>query len=140
MQRTVTTTLLLLCWLLLPPIVWGQEDNTLLMPTETWSSNEHKVGDTPLILYDSGGADGNAQAYKTGKILFTPEQAGKCIEIEIQELALDNQDELYILEGDAPFSSWLTPDEKLVIRKFAKEDRPCLLYTSKANPNKVHGL
>ena len=39
------------------------------MPTETWSSNEHKVGDTPLILYDSGGADGNAQAYKTGKIL-----------------------------------------------------------------------
>ena len=94
MQRTVTTTLLLLCWLLLPPIVWGQEDNTLLMPTSTWDNNEHKVGDTPLILYDSGGADGNAQANKGGKIVFTPEQAGKCIEIEIQELALANQDEL----------------------------------------------
>ena len=126
MQRTVTTTLLLLCWLLLPPIVWGQEDNELLMPTETWSSNEHKVGDTPLILYDSGGADGNALASKTGKILFTPEQAGKCIEIEIQELALDNQDELYILEGAAPFSNWSSPNEKLIIRKFTKEDRPTL--------------
>ncbi len=126
MQRTVTTTLLLLCWLLLPPIVWGQEDNELLMPTDTWSSNEHKVGDTPLILYDSGGVDGNAQAYKTGKILFTPEQAGKCIEIEIQELALDNQDELYILEGAAPFSSWSSPNEKLIIRKFTKEDKPTL--------------
>ena len=122
MQRTVTTTLLLLCWLLLPPIVWGQEDNELLMPTSTYG-NEHKVGDTPLILYDSGGADGNAQTYKTGKILFMPEQAGKCIEIEIQELALDNQDELYILEGDAPFSSWSSPNEKLIIRKFTKADR-----------------
>ena len=126
MQRTVTTTLLLLCWLLLPPIVWGQEDNTLLMPTSIYGNNEHKVGDTPLILYDSGGADGNAQASKTGKIVFTPEQAGKCVEIEIQALALDNQDELYILEGSAPFSDWLTPDEKLVIRKFTKADRPTL--------------
>lgn len=126
MQRTVTTTLLLLCWLLLPPIVWGQENKTLLMPTSIYGNNEHKVGDTPLILYDSGGADGNALAGKTGKIVFTPEQAGKCIEIEIQELALANQDELYILEGSAPFSDWLTPNEKLVIRKFAKADRPTL--------------
>lgn len=126
MQRTVTTTLLLLCWLLLPPIVWGQENKTLLMPTSTSGSNEHKVGDTPLILYDSGGADGNAQAGKTGKIVFMPEQAGKCIEIEIQELALDNQDELYILEGAAPFSSWMAPNEKDIIRKFAKADRPTL--------------
>ncbi|EEK16219.1 PKD domain protein [Porphyromonas uenonis 60-3] len=126
MQRTVTTTLLLLCWLLLPPIVWGQEDKTLLMPTSIYGNNEHKVGDTPLILYDSGGADGNAQANKAGKIVFMPEQAGKCIEIEIQELALANQDELYILEGSAPFSDWLTPNEKLVIRKFAKADRPTL--------------
>lgn len=126
MQRTVTTTLLLLCWLLLPPIVWGQENKTLLMPTSIYGNNEHKVGDTPLILYDSGGADGNAQANKAGKIVFMPEQAGKCIEIEIQELALANQDELYILEGSAPFSDWLTPNEKLVIRKFAKADRPTL--------------
>lgn len=133
MQRTVTTTLLLLCWLLLPPIVWGQEDNTLLMPTSTYGNNEHKVGDTPLTLYDSGGADGNALASKTGKIVFTPEQAGKCIEIEIQELALANQDELYILEGDAPFSSWLTPNEKDIIRKFAKEDRPTLPLTLRSS-------
>lgn len=133
MQRTVTTTLLLLCWLLLPPIVWGQEDNTLLMPTETWSSNEHKVGDTPLILYDSGGAEGNALASKTGKILFTPKQAGKCIEIEIQELALDNQDELYILEGAAPFSSWSSPNEKLIIRKFTKADRLTLPLTLRSS-------
>ena len=96
------------------------------MPTSIYGNNEHKVGDTPLILYDSGGADGNALAGKTGKIVFTPEQAGKCIEIEIQELALANQDELYILEGSAPFSDWLTPNEKLVIRKFAKADRPTL--------------
>ena len=126
MQRTVTTTLLLLCWLLLPPIVWGQEDKTLLMPTSTSSNNEHKVGDTPLILYDSGGADGNAQAYKGGKIVFTPEQAGKCIEIEIQELALDNQDELYILEGSAYFTQYGSPNERDIIRKFAKADRPAL--------------
>ena len=110
MQRTVTTTLLLLCWLLLPPIVWGQEDNTLLMPTSIYGNNEHKVGDTPLILYDSGGADGNAQANKGGKIVFTPEQAGKCIEIEIQELALANQDELYILEGYVDYSPYRTPN------------------------------
>lgn len=126
MQRTVTTTLLLLCWLLLPPIVWGQEDNTLLMPTETWGNNEHKVGDTPLILYDSGGADGNAQANKGGKIVFTPEQAGKCIEIEIQELALANQDELYILEGYVGYNPRITPNERDIIRKFAKADRPTL--------------
>ena len=126
MQRTVTTTLLLLCWLLLPPIVWGQEDNTLLMPTETWGNNEHKVGDTPLILYDSGGADGNAQANKGGKIVFTPEQAGKCIEIEIQELALANQDELYILEGYVDYSPYRTPNERAIIKKFAKADRPTL--------------
>ena len=126
MQRTVTTTLLLLCWLLLPPIVWGQEDNELLMPTSTYGSNEHKVGDTPLILYDSGGVDGNAQAYKGGKIVFIPEQAGKCIEIEIQELALDSQDELYILEGSAYFTQYGSPNEKDIIRKFTKEDRPTL--------------
>lgn len=126
MQRTVTTTLLLLCWLLLPPIVWGQEDNTLLMPTSTYGNNEHKVGDTPLILYDSGGADGNAQANKGGKIVFTPEQAGKCIEIEIQELALANQDELYILEGFVDYSPYRTPNERAIIRKFAKADRPTL--------------
>ncbi|WP_027451583.1 DUF4465 domain-containing protein [Porphyromonas uenonis] len=126
MQRTVTTTLLLLCWLLLPPIVWGQEDNTLLMPTSTWDNNEHKVGDTPLILYDSGGADGNAQANKGGKIVFTPEQAGKCIEIEIQELALANQDELYILEGYVDYSPYRTPNERAIIRKFTKVDRPTL--------------
>ena len=126
MQRTVTTTLLLLCWLLLPPIVWGQEDNTLLMPTSTYGNNEHKVGDTPLILYDSGGADGNAQAGKTGKIVFMPEQAGKCIEIEIQELALDNQDELYILEGSAYFPQYGSPYERDIIKKFAKADRPTL--------------
>lgn len=126
MQRTVTTTLLLLCWLLLPPIVWGQEDNTLLMPTSTWGNNEHKVGDTPLILYDSGGADGNALAGKTGKIVFTPEQAGKCIEIEIQELALANQDELYILEGSANFTQYGVLNERDIIRKFTKADRPTL--------------
>ena len=126
MQRTVTTTLLLLCWLLLPPIVWGQEDNTLLMPTSIYGNNEHKVGDTPLILYDSGGADGNAQANKGGKIVFTPEQAGKCIEIEIQELALANQDELYILEGYVDYSPYRTPNERAIIRKFAKADRPTL--------------
>ena len=126
MQRTVTTTLLLLCWLLLPPIVWGQEDNTLLMPTSTYGNNEHKVGDTPLILYDSGGADGNALAGKTGKIVFTPEQAGKCIEIEIQELALANQDELYILEGSAYFPQYGSPYERDIIKKFAKADRPTL--------------
>lgn len=126
MQRTVTTTLLLLCWLLLPPIVWGQEDNTLLMPTSTYGNNEHKVGDTPLILYDSGGADGNAQANTGGKIVFTPEQAGKCIEIEIQELALANQDELYILEGYVDYSPYRTPNERAIIRKFAKADRPTL--------------
>lgn len=126
MQRTVTTTLLLLCWLLLPPIVWGQEDNELLMPTSTYGSNEHKVGDTPLILYDSGGADGNAQANKGGKIVFMPVQAGKCIEIEIQELALDNQDELYVLEGSAYFSQYGSPNERDIIRKFTKEDRPTL--------------
>ena len=126
MQRTVTTTLLLLCWLLLPPIVWGQENKTLLMPTSTYGNNEHKVGDTPLILYDSGGADGNAQANTGGKIVFTPEQAGKCIEIEIQELALANQDELYILEGSAYFSRFDSPKEKDIIRKFAKADRPML--------------
>lgn len=126
MQRTVTTTLLLLCWLLLPPIVWGQEDNTLLMPTSIYGNNEHKVGDTPLILYDSGGADGNAQANKGGKIVFTPEQAGKCIEIEIQELALANQDELYILEGFVDYSPYRTPNERAIIRKFAKADRPTL--------------
>ena len=118
MQRTVTTTLLLLCWLLLPPIVWGQEDNTLLMPTSTWGNNEHKVGDTPLILYDSGGAEGNAQANKGGKIVFTPEQAGKCIEIEIQELALANQDELYILESSAYFTQYGSPKERDIIKKF----------------------
>lgn len=126
MQRTVTTTLLLLCWLLLPPIVWGQEDNTLLMPTSTYGNNEHKVGDTPLILYDSGGADGNAQANTGGKIVFTPEQAGKCIEIEIQELALANQDELYILEGYVDYSPYRTPNERAIIKKFAKADRPTL--------------
>ena len=126
MQRTVTTTLLLLCWLLLPPIVWGQEDNTLLMPTSTYGNNEHKVGDTPLILYDSGGADGNAQANKAGKIVFMPEQAGKCIEIEIQELALANQDELYILEGSAYFPQYGSPYERDIIKKFAKADRPTL--------------
>lgn len=133
MQRTVTTTLLLLCWLLLPPIVWGQEDNTLLMPTSTYGNNEHKVGDTPLILYDSGGADGNAQANTGGKIVFTPEQAGKCIEIEIQELALANQDELYILEGSAYFSRFDSPKEKDIIRKFAKEDRPTLPLTLRSS-------
>ena len=126
MQRTVTTTLLLLCWLLLPPIVWGQEDNTLLMPTSIYGNNEHKVGDTPLILYDSGGADGNAQANKAGKIVFMPEQAGKCIEIEIQELALANQDELYILEGSAYFPQYGSPYERDIIKKFAKADRPTL--------------
>lgn len=126
MQRTVTTTLLLLCWLLLPPIVWGQENKTLLMPTSIYGNNEHKVGDTPLILYDSGGADGNAQAGKTGKIVFMPEQAGKCIEIEIQELALDNQDELYILEGSAYFPQYGSPYERDIIKKFAKADRPTL--------------
>lgn len=126
MQRTVTTTLLLLCWLLLPPIVWGQEDNTLLMPTSTSGNNEHKVGDTPLILYDSGGADGNAQANKAGKIVFMPEQAGKCIEIEIQELALANQDELYILEGSAYFTQYGSPKERDIIKKFTKADRPTL--------------
>ena len=126
MQRTVTTTLLLLCWLLLPPIVWGQEDKTLLMPTSIYGNNEHKVGDTPLILYDSGGADGNAQANKAGKIVFMPEQAGKCIEIEIQELALANQDELYILEGSAYFPQYGSPNERDIIRKFAKADRPTL--------------
>lgn len=126
MQRTVTTTLLLLCWLLLPPIVWGQEDKTLLMPTSIYGNNEHKVGDTPLILYDSGGADGNAQANKAGKIVFMPEQAGKCIEIEIQELALANQDELYILEGSAYFPQYGSPNERDIIKKFAKADRPTL--------------
>lgn len=126
MQRTVTTTLLLLCWLLLPPIVWGQENKTLLMPTSIYGNNEHKVGDTPLILYDSGGADGNAQAGKTGKIVFMPEQAGKCIEIEIQELALDNQDELYILEGSAYFPQYGSPNERDIIKKFAKADKPTL--------------
>ena len=126
MQRTVTTTLLLLCWLLLPPIVWGQEDNTLLMPTSTSGNNEHKVGDTPLILYDSGGADGNAQANKAGKIVFMPEQAGKCIEIEIQELALANQDELYILESSAYFTQYGSPKERDIIKKFTKADRPTL--------------
>ena len=126
MQRTVTTTLLLLCWLLLPPIVWGQENKTLLMPTSIYGNNEHKVGDTPLILYDSGGADGNAQANKAGKIVFMPEQAGKCIEIEIQELALANQDELYILEGSAYFPQYGSPNERDIIKKFAKADRPTL--------------
>lgn len=126
MQRTVTTTLLLLCWLLLPPIVWGQENKTLLMPTSIYGNNEHKVGDTPLILYDSGGADGNAQANKAGKIVFMPEQAGKCIEIEIQELALANQDELYILEGSAYFPQYGSPYERDIIKKFAKADRPTL--------------
>lgn len=126
MQRTVTTTLLLLCWLLLPPIVWGQENKTLLMPTSIYGNNEHKVGDTPLILYDSGGADGNAQANKTGKIVFMPEQAGKCIEIEIQELALANQDELYILEGSAYFPQYGFPNERDIIKKFTKADRPTL--------------
>ena len=126
MQRTVTTTLLLLCWLLLPPIVWGQENKTLLMPTSIYGNNEHKVGDTPLILYDSGGADGNAQANKAGKIVFMPEQAGKCVEIEIQELTLANQDELYILEGSAYFPQYGSPNERDIIKKFAKADRPTL--------------
>lgn len=96
------------------------------MPTSIYGNNEHKVGDTPLILYDSGGADGNAQANKGGKIVFTPEQAGKCIEIEIQELALANQDELYILEGYVDYSPYRTPNERAIIRKFAKADRPTL--------------
>jgi len=96
------------------------------MPTSIYGNNEHKVGDTPLILYDSGGADGNAQAGKTGKIVFMPEQAGKCIEIEIQELALDNQDELYILEGSAYFPQYGSPYERDIIKKFAKADRPTL--------------
>ena len=96
------------------------------MPTSIYGNNEHKVGDTPLILYDSGGADGNAQANKGGKIVFTPEQAGKCIEIEIQELALANQDELYILEGFVDYSPYRTPNERAIIRKFAKADRPTL--------------
>lgn len=104
------------------------------MPTSTYGKDTEKtVGDTPLTLYDSGGADGNAVASKTGKIVFKPEQAGKCIEIEIQQLDLANKDELYILRGSVSFSSWSSPNERYIIRKFTAGDSPTLPITLRSD-------
>ena len=80
---------LFITWLLL--LIAGNA--TADEPIEVLMNNEHQeitVGDTPIMLYDDGGKDGEITSEYNGLITFVPADATKRIQVDFQKVALAN--------------------------------------------------
>ena len=83
------THTLFITWLLL--LIAGNA--TADEPIEVLMNNEHQeitVGDTPIMLYDDGGKDGEITSEYNGLITFVPADATKKIQVDFQKVALAN--------------------------------------------------
>ena len=83
------THTLFITWFLLLMADYAMADE----PIEVLMNNEHQeitVGNTPIMLYDDGGKDGEITSEYNGLITFVPEDATKKIQVDFQKVALAN--------------------------------------------------